>query len=106
MSERRREMATLRTMGYFEGEVANLFLRENMVTNVVGTLIGLPFGYWMLIGSMQMFVTDAYSFPAKLDAVSYGYTLGLAVLFVLLSQAIVRRTLRKQNWVEALSLKE
>lgn len=106
ISERSREMATFRTMGYYEGEVARLFLRENMVTNVFGTLVGLPLGYGLLIGSMQMFVTDAYSFPAKLDTVSYFYTVGLAILFVLLSQGIVRRTLRKQNWVEALSLKE
>ncbi len=106
ISERRREMATFRTMGYFENEVARLFLRENLVTNVIGTFIGLPMGYWILTLTMQAFVTDAYSFPAKLKPVSYVYTMACAVLFVFMSQVMVRRTLRKQNWVEALSLKE
>jgi putative ABC transport system permease protein len=106
ISERRVEMATFRAMGYFESEVARLFLRENMLTNVIGTLIGLPVGHWMLVGIMQLFITDAYSFPAKLNAVSYVYTVALAVLFVLLSQGIVKRAIRKQNWVEVLSLKE
>ncbi|MBU0946859.1 MAG: FtsX-like permease family protein [Proteobacteria bacterium] len=106
ISERRVEMATFRAIGYYESEVARLFLRENLLINVIGTLIGLPLGYWLLTGIMQLFITDAYSFPAKLNGLSYIYTVALAVLFVLSSQGIVRRTLRKQNWVEALSLKE
>ncbi len=106
ISERRREMATFRTMGYFEHEVGRLFLRENLVNNIIGTIIGLPLGHWMLVASMKGFVTDAYNFPATLAAISYVYTLVLAIGFVLLSQVVVVRNLRKQNWVEALSLKE
>ncbi len=106
ISERRREMATFRTMGYFENEVGRLFLRENLLNNVIGTFFGMLMGHWMLIASMEGFVTDAYSFPATLASVSYLYTLLLAVGFVLLSQIVVVRNLRNQNWVEALSLKE
>lgn len=106
MAERQREMATFRTMGYYENEVGRLFLRENLVTNILGTLIGLPMGYGMLHGSMKGMATDAYSFPPVIDPFSYFYTLVLAICFVLLSQIVVIRTMRAQNWVEALSLKE
>jgi putative ABC transport system permease protein len=106
ISERRREMATFRTMGYYENEVGRLFLRENLVTNVIGALIGLPMGYVMLQGAMKGLVTEAYSFPAALEPISCIYTVALAVGFVLLSQIVVIRSLRAQNWVEALSLKE
>lgn len=106
LSERRREMATFRTMGYYNREVGRLFLRENLFTNIIGTLIGLPLGYWLLVGSMKGFVTDAYSFPALVSFESYLYTISLAILFVFLSHLIVIRNLRKMNWVEALSLKE
>jgi len=106
ISERRREMATFRTMGYYNYEVGRLFLRENLLNNVIGTIIGFPLGYWLLMGSMKGFVSDAYSFPATLAVMSYVYTLILAIIFVLLSQVVVIRNLRKQNWVEALSLKE
>lgn len=106
ISERRREIATFRTMGYFDNEVARLFLRENLVNNVLGTLFGLPIGYWMLKISMQGFVSDAYSFPAALATKSYVYTMILAIGFVLLSQQVVKWNLKKQNWAEALSLKE
>ncbi len=106
IAERQREMATFRTMGYHENEVGRLFLRENLVTNVLGTLIGLPMGYGMLYGSITGLATDAYSFPAAVEPTSYIYTVALAVVFVLLSQIVVVRSLRAQNWVEALSLKE
>lgn len=106
IAERRREIATFRTMGYFDNEVARLFLRENLLNNMLGTLFGLPVGYWMLHTSMQGFVSDAYSFPATLAPLSYLYTMMLAMGFVLLSQRVVIRNLKKQNWAEALSLKE
>ena len=106
LSERRREMATFRTMGYFDKEVGRLFLRENLLNTLIGSLIGLPLGYLMLVASMKGFVSDAYSFPAALDPLSYIYTMVLAVIFVLISQVVVMRNIQKQNWVEALSLKE
>lgn len=106
ISERRREMATFRTMGYYEFEVGRLFLRENMVNNVIGALLGLPLGRAMIIGAMKGVATDAYAFPATIEPISYVYTIALTVLFVLMSQFIVVRSLRAQNWVEALSLKE
>ena len=106
LSERRREMATFRTMGYFNYEVSRIFLRENLLTNITGTLLGLPLGALFLHGTMKGFVSDAYSFPAALAPQSYVYTVILAVIFVLISQGVVKRTLRRQNWVEAMSLKE
>ena len=106
ISERSREMATFRAMGYFDKEIGRLFLRENLVNNLIGSFIGLPLGYWMLNASMKGFVSDAYSFPAVLSSYSYMYTMVLAILFVFVSQIVVMKNLKKQNWVEALSLKE
>lgn len=106
LSERSREMATMRTMGYYNHEVARLFLRENLVINVAGALFGLPLGYWLLTASMQEFVTDAYSYPAVLYPKSCFLTIMLAVIFVLISQLVVVRRIKQQNWLEAISLKE
>ena len=45
LAERRREVATLRVMGYTEYQVGGYFLRESMLVNSLGTLLGLPVGY-------------------------------------------------------------
>ena len=106
MSERRREIATFGALGYHEGEIARLFLRENMVTNMAGTLVGLPLGWFMLLGTMTEYQTDAYSFPAALRPASLVYTVVLAVLFVVTTQLAVYRSIGRLNKVEALSLNE
>ncbi len=106
LSERKREIATFRTMGYFQSEVAKVFLRENLVTNILGTLIGLPLGKWMTHEFIKGLTSDAYSFPAVLTTMSYIYTVLLAICFVYLSQIVVNRKIKKLNWVEAMSLKE
>lgn len=106
MAERQREIATFSAMGYTHREIGRLFLRENMLTNLVGTLVGLPLGRAMLFGMMAEFQTDAYSFSAALQPVSLFYTVVLAICFVWATQVVVAAGLRKLNPVEALAMKE
>jgi len=106
MAERQRELATFSALGYFDRETARLFLRENLLTNVTGALLGLPIGHAMLAAMMIGFQTDAYSFPAVMRPASYLYTLALAVLFVLVSQLVVRRGLDRLDRVQALNVQE
>ena len=106
MAERRREIATFSALGYRDRETADLFLRENLVTNLTGALIGLPLGYLMLRATMVSFQTDSYSFPASVSASSYVYTLALATLFVALAQIAVYRGLRRLDRVGSLNVQE
>jgi putative ABC transport system permease protein len=106
MAERQRELATFSALGYSDRESARLFLRENMITNIAGALIGLPLGYLMLNAMMLGFETDAYSFPAFMRPGSYLYTLALAVVFVLVSQVAVYRGLTRLDRVKALNVQE
>lgn len=106
ISERLRDIATFRTMGYFASEVAGQFLKENLIINLLGTVVGIPLGYLMLTSTMDSFATDAYSMSAVLYPISILYTILLTVLFVLIAQRVVIRKINTLNWVEALSLKE
>lgn len=106
ISERLRDIATFRTIGYTLGEVSTQFLKENMVINFFGSLIGIPMGYLMLISTMDSFATDAYTMPSALYPESILYTVILTICFVLIAQLIVVRKVKKLSWTEALSLKE
>lgn len=106
ISERLRDIATFRTMGYFTSEVAGQFLKENLIINLIGTIIGIPMGYLMLTSTMDSFATDAYSMSSVLYPISILYTLVLTVFFVLVAQCVVIRKIDTLNWVEALSRKE
>ncbi len=104
--ERKREIATYRVLGYTALEVGNLLLRENILINGAGILLGLPLGWWMLDGMAQQYQNDMYSMPCVIDPQSWIVSVVLAIVFVLLCQCIIQRSISRLNWNEALSMKE
>ena len=106
ISERKNEIATFSAMGYFNHEISKSFLRENMLTTVLGTLLGLPFGYYLLISMMKAFEQDSFSITASLSPYSLAYTMILAIIFVLVAQFIVDKNIRQIDKVESLSSRE
>ena len=106
LSERQREISTYRVLGYQPREIGGMFLRENLLINMVGALLGLPVGKWMLIGMMTQYSNDAYSMPAIVTASSWGWTLLLSVIFVLGAHFFVQKNINKLNWLEGVNYKE
>jgi len=106
ISERRREIATFRVLGYRPREIGGMFIRENMLLNLTGAVLGLPFGYWMLQGLATQFTNDAYTMPCVVSGASWIWTVILAVIFVLISHFFVQRAIKRLNWEEALAMKE
>jgi len=106
ISERRREIATFRVLGYRPREIGGMFIRENMLLNLTGAVLGLPFGYWMLQGLASQFTNDAYTMPCVVSGASWIWTVILAVIFVLISHFFVQRAIKRLNWEEALAMKE
>ncbi len=104
--ERKREIATCRVLGYSPLEVGNLMLRENMVINAVGILLGLPLGWQMLLGLATEYQNDMYAMPAVITIQSWIVSVLLAVGFVLLCQVVIQRAVNKLHWQEALNMKE
>ena len=54
-SERTRDYATLRVLGFHRAEIRKLTMRENIVTTIIGWIIGIPAGFWFLTQFMQIF---------------------------------------------------
>lgn len=104
--ERKREIATYRVLGYRSLEVGNLLLRENLVVNLAGIALGLPLGAAMLDGLALEYQNDMYAMPSVVSLQSWLISVGLSVLFVLLCQVIIQRSINKLEWNEALSMKE
>ena len=63
LAERRREVATLRVMGYTEYQIGGYFLRESMLVNSIGTLLGLPVGYALTMWLTKVYDTEMFRFP-------------------------------------------
>lgn len=106
IAERRREIATFRVLGYRPSEIGGIFIRENLLTNMIGAVLGLPFGYWMLKGLARQYTTDAFTMPAVVNPAAWAGTVALALVFVLISHYFVQRAINRLHWQEALAMKE
>lgn len=104
--ERRREMATYRVLGYRPAEIGAMYLRESLLLNLIGTLLGLPLGWWMLVGMNTQYANDLYVLPSVVTASGWVWSVLLAIGFVLIAQVLVQRQIDRMNWNEALSMKE
>jgi len=106
VAERRREIATFRVLGYRPMEVGAIFLRENLLINMIGTVLGLPLGYAMLYGMVTQYSNDMYSMPCVINPSSWVWTVVLAFLFVFGAHWVVQKSISRLKWGEALAMKE
>jgi putative ABC transport system permease protein len=106
LAERQREVATLRVLGYTPWQVGGLFARESMLTTLLGTLCGMPLGYYLNVGITIAYDTEMFRIPVVDPRMPFLYTLILGLVFGGLAQAFVQRSIFRQDWLEALKTKE
>ena len=92
IDERKREIATLKVIGYHNKEVVMYIYREIMVMAGLGILIGLPIG--VLLMYIVLTLLDFGSVGAILPQ-TYFITLGLALLFIFLTDALLMKKILK-----------
>lgn len=100
--ERRRELASLRVIGYSQREVASLLRKETGAQAILGIIIGLPAGKVMGAAIMASVSTDLFSLPAIIYPRTYIMAALLAVIFVWMGQQLAIRKTEQIDMVEAL----
>jgi len=106
LAERRREIATLYVLGYRPWEIGGLFFRENLVITLIGTVLGMPIGYLLSVLLAKTYDTELFRFPVVVSLSTWLWVSGLALLFLLISQAIVYRRVVRSDWVEWVKTRE
>ena len=102
ISERERELATIKVLGFYDREVHSYVNKETLILTGLGILLGLPvgkvFGEWL----MAVLNLPSIYFETCIYPISYVISAGLAFVFALLVNLMTNRTLDKINPVEAL----
>lgn len=106
LAERESEAATFRVLGYGPAEVGYLYLRESMLVNMAGTLLGLPLGYMLSWAMTEAYGTDMFRIPVIFNAEIVIKVLLLSVVFALTAHFFVQRSINKMDWLSALKVKE
>lgn len=106
LSERQREVATLRTLGYRSGQVSGLFVGEGLLLNGAGVVAGLFAGVGLAHLLSLAYSTELYRFPAVILPGTLLLSALLVVLFVVAAQLILFRMVRRLDWLAVLNVKE
>ena len=106
LSERGRELATLRVLGFTRGEISYLLLGEVALLSIIGMPLGCLLG-WMLTGAMaRAFDTELFRIPLVIEPSTYGYALLIALIATIIAGALVNRRLRRLDLIEVLKTRE
>jgi len=106
LAERSREVATLGALGYTPWEIGGMFLRETMVVNLLGALLGLPIGYGLTELTAYGFNNDLLRLPVVTAPWIWWWTIGLSIAFSLAAHAIVQWRIYCMDLLESLKVKE
>lgn len=102
ISERVRELATIKVLGFYNNEVHLYVNKETLILTAAGILLGLPFGHVLgnvLAGLLKM---PSIQFVASIHPVSYLISAVLSLAFALIVNLVTNRILNKIDMVEAL----
>lgn len=102
ITERIREIATIKVLGFYAKETADYVFRENMVLTALGAGIGLLLGKWLHWFVMYHVNIDMLSFKTLIRPVSYLWSLILTFCFAVFVDVVMFWKLEKINMAESL----
>lgn len=102
ITERIREIATIKVLGFYPGETNAYVFRENFVLTAISALIGIPVGKWFHSFVMGQIKIDLLSFDIHIELASYLIAVALTFLFALIVNFAMYFRLEKINMAESL----
>ncbi|MDK6421690.1 ABC transporter permease, partial [Aerococcus urinae] len=102
VSERIRELSTIKVLGAYPNEVTMYIFRETLLLTTAGILIGLLMGYGLTGYILKTVEVDNLIFPHTIHWTSYLYSIALTYLFTLIVMGIMHVKLKHVDMVEAL----
>lgn len=102
INERRRELATLKVLGFYDLEVAEYVYRENILLTLIGTLVGCGIGKFLHMFTITTVEVDAAMFGREISMQSYLTGALFTIGFSIFVNFIMYFKLKKINMVESL----
>ena len=102
IAERKRELATLRVLGFYNPEVAAYVYRENILLTLIGTIVGAGLGKILHLFIIETVEVPAAMFGRTINLPSYIYSFIFTILFSMIVNGVMYFKLRKIDMVESL----
>lgn len=102
ITERIREIATIKVLGFYSMETANYVFRENVILTAMGAAVGLLMGIWFHGFVIDQIDIDLIAFDKIIQGASYVYSYLLTLAFALMVNGFMYFKLNKINMAESL----
>ncbi len=102
ISERRRELATIKVLGFYDEEVTKYIYKEMLILTIIGSLIGLIVGSILTLYVIKICETNLFMFTFNVKLISYLLSFAITILFLFIVNLFMHFELKKLDMVEAL----
>ena len=102
ISERLREIATIKVLGFYDKEVSAYVYRENIMLTLIGALAGLLLGIGLHSMIMSLAELDTVMFGRNINGISFVYSVLITMGFSIIVNLVMYRKLKKIPMVESL----
>lgn len=102
INERRRELATIKVLGFYNPETAAYIYRENIILTIIGSIVGVFMGIFLHRYVITTVEIDLVMFGRNIDFSSYIYSILLTFFFSAFVNFVMYYKLKKINMVESL----
>ena len=102
ITERLREIATIKVLGFYPGETSSYVFRENYLLTLFGVLAGLGLGVLLHRFVMAQIIVDMVHFKVVIHRESYVYSIIMTFLFTFLVSLLMRRKLENIDMAQSL----
>ena len=104
--ERRRELATIKLLGFYDHELALYIYRENMILTIIGSLAGIPAGILIDRYVITTAETNVLMFMNKISPIYFVYSILLTIIFSVTVNLAMYRRFDKIDMIESLKSAE
>ena len=102
ITERKREIATLKVLGFYNKEVDNYITRENMILTILGILPGFVLGYFLTFITIATVEMENTRFLRNIEPISFLYSALISIIFTLIVNFVTHFSLKKIDMIESL----
>lgn len=102
ISERIRELATIKVLGFYDREVYSYIARETIILTIIGILFGLIGGYFLIIYVLRTCELDITMFDPNVEILSYILGVVITIFFAIIVNIVTYFSLKKIDMIESL----
>ncbi len=102
ISERIREIATIKVLGFYDKEVSSYIYRESTILTAIGIILGLVIGYFLEGYVIKTCEVDLIMFGADIKFISYIFAIAITILCTIIVNIFIHFSLKKVDMIESL----